>query len=116
MPYKNFSQYEELKANDLIATGAFDLFMDALFKQIKDGYIINIKVQPRSSRPEVVGIVDNALKVKLKSPPVEGKANKELIEVLAHYLGIKKSQVEIISGQKSKNKVVKVMADKLNFS
>jgi uncharacterized protein (TIGR00251 family) len=89
--------------------------MNSFYKKIKDGFVITIKVQPRSSRPEVVGVVDNALKVKLKSPPVEGKANKELLEVLADYFGVKKYQLEITSGHKSKNKVVKILADKLRL-
>ena len=69
---------------------------------------IKIKVEPRSSKSGVVGPYGDALKVKLTSPPVEGKANKELIEVLAKAFGIAKKDVEIISGQSSKNKIVKL--------
>lgn len=71
--------------------------------------IINIKVEPRSSRSGITGPYGDALKVKLTSPPVEGKANKELVEVLAKEFGIRKKDVEIISGQSSKNKIVKLM-------
>jgi len=69
---------------------------------------IKIKVEPRSSKSGVVGPYGDSLKVKLTSPPVEGKANKELIEVLAKTFGIAKKDVEIISGQSSKNKIVKL--------
>lgn len=69
---------------------------------------IKIKVEPRSSKSGVVGPYGDALKVKLTSPPVEGKANKELIEVLAKAFGIAKKDVEIVSGQSSKNKIVKL--------
>ena len=69
---------------------------------------LNIKVEPRSSRAGIIGPYGDALKVKLTSPPVEGKANKELIEVLAKGFRIAKKDVEIISGQSSKNKVVKL--------
>jgi uncharacterized protein (TIGR00251 family) len=69
---------------------------------------IKIKVEPRSSKSGVVGPYGDALKVKLTSPPVEGKANKELIEVLAKAFGVAKKDVEIISGQSSKNKIVKL--------
>jgi len=72
------------------------------------GITIKIKVEPRSSRAGVVGPYGDALKVKLTSPPVEGRANKELIEVLAKEFGISKKDVEIISGQSSKNKVVRL--------
>ena len=69
---------------------------------------IKIKVEPRSSKSGIVGPYGDALKVKLTSPPVEGKANKELIEVLAKAFGVAKKDVEIISGQSSKNKIVKL--------
>ena len=69
---------------------------------------IKIKVEPRSSKTGIVGPYGNALKVKLTSPPVEGKANKELIEVLARELKVKKKDIEIVSGQSSKNKVVRI--------
>ena len=69
---------------------------------------IKIKVEPRSSKSGVVGPYGDSLKVKLTSPPVEGKANKELIEVLAKAFGLAKKDIEIISGQSSKNKIVKL--------
>lgn len=69
---------------------------------------IKIKVEPRSSKTGIVGPYGDALKVKLTSPPVEGKANKELIEVLARELKVKKKDIEIVSGQSSKNKVVRI--------
>ncbi len=75
---------------------------------ITAGITVKIKVEPRSSRAGVVGPYGDALKVKLTSPPVEGRANKELIEVLAKEFGIPKKDVEIISGQSSKNKVVRL--------
>lgn len=71
--------------------------------------IINIKVEPRSSKSGIAGPYGDALKVKLTSPPVEGRANKELVEVLAKEFGIRKKDVEIISGQSSKNKIVKLI-------
>jgi len=69
---------------------------------------INIKVEPRSSRAGIVGPYGNGLKVKLTSPPVEGKANKELIEVLAKGFKLRKKDVRIIKGEKSKNKIVRL--------
>ncbi len=76
--------------------------------QINNEIILKIKVEPRSSKSGIVGPYGDALKVKLTSPPVEGKANKELIEVLAKELGIRKKDIEIVSGQSSKNKTVKI--------
>jgi hypothetical protein len=71
-----------------------------------DGLIIKVKVEPRSSRSCIVGPYGDGLKVKLTSPPVEGRANKELIELLASAYGVKKADVEIIAGHNSKNKIV----------
>jgi uncharacterized protein (TIGR00251 family) len=74
----------------------------------KDNLILKIKVEPRSSRSGIAGMYGDALKVKLTSAPVEGKANKELVNLLAKELGIRKRDVEIVSGETSKNKVVKI--------
>jgi len=81
-------------------------------KKNNNNLIIKIKVEPRSSKSGIVGPYGDALKVKLTSPPVEGKANKELIEVLAKGYGIPKKNIEIISGQSSKNKTVKLIGVK----
>jgi hypothetical protein len=70
--------------------------------------VINIKVTPRSSRAGIAEPYGGGLKVRLSSSPVKGKANKELIEVLAREFGIRKKDVEIISGKKSKNKMVRL--------
>jgi uncharacterized protein (TIGR00251 family) len=74
----------------------------------KNHLTVKIKVEPRSSKSAVVGRYGDALKVKLTSPPAEGKANKELIEVLSRKFGINKKDVEIVLGQTSKNKIVKL--------
>jgi uncharacterized protein (TIGR00251 family) len=76
--------------------------------KIKDELILKIKVEPRSSRSGIVGQYGDALKVKLTSPPVEGKANEELIEILAKQFGVHKKNIEIISGHSSKNKLVRL--------
>ena len=70
----------------------------------KIGLKFNIYVQPRSSRNQVVGLHGDALKVKIKAPPVEGAANKMCIAVLAKALNVPKSAVEIISGHGGRTK------------
>jgi len=67
---------------------------------------IKVRVEPRSSRSCIVGPYGDGIKVKLTSPPVEGRANKELIELLASSYGIKKADVRIIAGHNSKNKII----------
>ncbi len=65
-----------------------------------------VKVQPGASRNEIVGFVDGALKVRLMAPPVEGKANAALLEVLASALGVRKRDIQIIQGTTGRDKLV----------
>lgn len=65
-----------------------------------------IKVIPRASKNEVKVLGPQELKVKLTAPPVEGKANEALLEILADYFKIKKSQLRIVGGLASKNKTI----------
>ena len=69
---------------------------------------IQVKLLPRSSRTEIIGIENNILKAKVTSPPLDGKANKALIQLLAKALGISKGRVEIIAGKSSKLKTIRV--------
>ena len=69
---------------------------------------INVKVVPRSSQSEIVSESGGALKIKLKSPPVEGAANAELVKLLSKTFGVSKSEIEIIKGQTSKSKQIKI--------
>lgn len=75
----------------------------------KNGAVIfTVRVVPRASRSEIAGEMDGAVKVRITSPPVDGAANAELIKLFAKTLGVSKSQVEIISGQTSKTKLVQI--------
>jgi uncharacterized protein (TIGR00251 family) len=78
------------------------------FKKSKNGIVLEVKVEPRSSKKGISGVMENMLKVKLTAPPVEGAANEQLIEVLSESFGIKKSDITIIKGQSSKRKVVEI--------
>lgn len=63
---------------------------------------------PRSSRNQVQEIAPGELKVKLLAPPVDGKANEALIEVLSKHFGVKKSLIRILRGETSQNKMVEI--------
>lgn len=76
------------------------------------GIILNLYIQPRASKNQVCGIQDNALKIRLTSPPVDGAANRLCREFLADLLGVPKSAVEIISGDTSRHKRVRITSDK----
>ena len=82
--------------------------MDMPFQRSKKGVTLKIKVEPRSSRKGISGVVDDAIKIKVNAPPVGGAANEELIEVLSEEFGIKKTSIKILRGMSSRNKVVEI--------
>ncbi len=67
-----------------------------------------MKIEPRSSKAGISGIVGDALKVKVHSPPLKGAANEELLELLSKTFLIKKSAIKIIKGNTSKDKFVEI--------
>ncbi|MFO0764803.1 MAG: DUF167 domain-containing protein [Patescibacteria group bacterium] len=69
---------------------------------------LKVKVTPRSSKSEVMGEKDGVLIVKLKSAPVDGEANAELIRVLAEYFDCAKSAITIKNGQSGRMKTILV--------
>jgi len=64
-----------------------------------DGTVLPVRAQPGARRNEVRGLQDGALKVCVTQSPEKGKANKAIVEVLAKWLGVRKSQIELISGE-----------------
>ncbi len=76
-----------------------------------DGIIFKIKVQPASDKNEIVGVKGDALKIRINAPPVKRKANKALVHFLARKLGVKNSEVEIISGHTTRLKRIKVIGE-----
>jgi uncharacterized protein (TIGR00251 family) len=69
-----------------------------------EGTVLNVKAQPRSSKAGVDGLIGDAVKVRVKCAPVDGKANKELVETLAEAFGLPKARVVFKSGETSKQK------------
>jgi len=75
----------------------------------KKGVIFKAKIVPGSSGPtRICGLLDEMLKIKVSAAPEKGKANQCLVKYLAKYLGVKKSEVSIISGTTSPIKHVQV--------
>jgi uncharacterized protein (TIGR00251 family) len=70
--------------------------------------ILDVRVIPRARRSEIAGRRGNALLVRLNAPPVDGAANKALIEILADALGVARSAISIISGETSRAKRVSI--------
>ena len=76
--------------------------------QVENGIRLEIKVQPRSSKNQIVGEHNGALKVKLTAPPVEGEANQALLAYLASILKIPKKNVVLLKGESSRNKILEI--------
>jgi hypothetical protein len=73
-----------------------------------EGLSFRVHVQPGSSRNQVLGRHGDALKVKLTAPPVEGRANKACVEFLSDALGVPKSSLDIVAGQSSRLKHIRL--------
>jgi uncharacterized protein (TIGR00251 family) len=67
-----------------------------------------VRIMPRASREGVVGLYEDALKIRLTAAPVDGKANEACRAFLAKLLSIPRAQVEILSGHTSRNKTIKI--------
>ena len=79
-----------------------------LVKKTADGLIFKVYIQPNASKNMISGRHADALKLKLTAPPVEGAANKLLIQFLAKHLKIPKSTIDILSGHTSRSKVIEI--------
>lgn len=83
-----------------------------MVKQAVDGETsttIAVRVTPRAKKNEIHQILDDGrVKVRLTAPPVDGKANQSLIQLLADVIGINSSQIMIVSGRKRREKLVRI--------
>lgn len=73
-----------------------------------DGVILTLHIQPGAKKTEVAGLYGDALKIRLAAPPVDGKANDALLAFLAKKLGAGRTAVELLSGQTSRAKRVRI--------
>ena len=72
------------------------------------GVTFAVKVHPRAKKNAITGMLGDALKVSLTTPPVEGRANEACIEFFAKLLKVSRSSITIASGHASRNKVIRV--------
>ncbi len=77
-------------------------------REDSEGLTFWVYVQPRASKDGFAGTHQNALKIRLTAPPVEGAANKQCIELIAKTLAWPKSAIDIISGRTSRHKHIRV--------
>lgn len=69
---------------------------------------IKFRIIPNARKTELAGEYANAVKIKLSAPPIEGKANAELIKYLSKSLGVSKSSITFVSGETSKDKMLEI--------
>jgi uncharacterized protein (TIGR00251 family) len=72
------------------------------------GISFGVKVQPRARKNAIVGELGDALKIALTAPPISGRANRACIHLLADLLKVPRSAVTILSGESSRNKIIRV--------
>ncbi|HEY5522813.1 MAG TPA: DUF167 domain-containing protein [Desulfuromonadaceae bacterium] len=77
----------------------------------KNSLILSVYVQPRASKNQICGIQGEELKIRLTSPPVDGAANKLCREFIADLFDVSKSSVEIISGETSRHKRLRIIGN-----
>jgi uncharacterized protein len=70
------------------------------------GAVLNVIAQPRSSRSEVAGVHDGAVRLRITAPPVDGAANAAILDLLSRAIGVHKGDVEIVSGATGRRKRV----------
>jgi uncharacterized protein (TIGR00251 family) len=77
-------------------------------RQEKGVITFEVRVAPRASRDRIVGVQNGALKVMLTAAPVDGAANEALRKLLAKKLGVPKSDVAIVRGERARTKLIRV--------
>ena len=75
-------------------------------REVEGGVVVSVKVQPNASRDRVVGEHGDQLKIAVTVAPEKGKANKAVIKVLSKLLDVKRSDIEILYGETSREKKV----------
>jgi uncharacterized protein (TIGR00251 family) len=73
-----------------------------------DAVRLNVQVLPNAKKTEVVGLIDGALKIRLKAQPIEGQANEELIRFIATKMKLPKKQISVVRGLTSRQKTIEI--------
>ncbi|HEY4937625.1 MAG TPA: DUF167 family protein [Actinomycetota bacterium] len=82
--------------------------LSAAVRDVPGGVELSVFCQPKAARSALIGMHGGALKAKVKAPPVEGKANQALLDLLAGALGVPRGRLTLVSGEQSRNKRVRV--------
>ena len=82
-------------------------------RTVPGGVRLIVQITPNAKKSEVIGLLDDALKIRLQAQPIEGKANDALIRYIADVLDVPKSAVSITHGHTNKRKILEVHASRL---
>jgi uncharacterized protein (TIGR00251 family) len=87
--------------------------MSVWYKRENDTVIINIYLQPGAKYTKIIGFYGDALKIRLASPPIDGRANHALLNFVAQLFDVSRCQVILIKGGKSRHKKVSITSSKI---
>jgi uncharacterized protein (TIGR00251 family) len=87
--------------------------MSVWYYRDKENVIVTVYVQPNAKRTELVGFYGDALKIRLSSPPIDGRANDALLNFVAKVFDVPRRQVELIRGGKSRYKKITISGSKI---
>ncbi len=90
------------------STGGMSPDLRAAVREVPGGVELSVFCQPKAARSALIGMHGGALKAKVKAPPVEGKANRALLDLLAGALGVPRGRLTLVSGEQSRNKRIRV--------
>ncbi len=82
--------------------------MAVQLRVVPGGVLVPVRLQPRAARNELGGERGGALSVRLTAPPIEGEANRACVRFLAEVLGVAPRRVSIVSGHRSRDKLLRV--------
>lgn len=86
--------------------------MNAVYKQ-QDNLLLNLYIQPKASRDNIIGLHNDELKIAITAPPIDGKANAHLSKYLAKMFKVAKADVKILKGELGRHKQVLICQPKL---
>jgi len=100
--------YPELEDEDIRQAILYAADIPSCIRKSSEGAIIDVYVQPKASKNELVGVHEHAVKIRLTAPPVEGEANKECLRFISKVLDVSRSSLALVQGHKSRRKSILV--------
>jgi uncharacterized protein (TIGR00251 family) len=83
-------------------------------RRTKEGLLLPVRLQPRASKTEICGCHGEWLKVRVCAPPLQGRANKECIELFADLLHVARGDLKVVAGEKGRDKQILIPDDSIN--